>query len=68
MNGYSLVLASDVLERDGMGLELYDLSNQRIAEIFLDDETGERTFTSYRPLEIKQAVLRWFLNESDELL
>lgn len=59
MDGYTLQLASDVLERDGLGVELYSPSRIRIAEVFRDDTTGDRTFRNFVPLELPPAVLQW---------
>ena len=64
MDGYTLQLASDVLERDGLGLELYSPSGARIAEIFRDDETGDRRFHNFLPLDLPPTVLEWFLAEA----
>jgi hypothetical protein len=68
MNGHRLILASDVLDRDGLGLELYDPDGRQVAEIFRDDETGTRTFTSTARLQLDPAVLRWFLAQADDQL
>ena len=40
-------IASDVDERDGMGLEVYR-DNELIVEIFRDDENKQRTVTAFK--------------------
>lgn len=64
MNGYALQLASDVLDRDGLGLELHSPSGFRLAEVFRDDGTGERTFRNFVPLELPPKIFEWFLAEA----
>lgn len=66
--GYRLILASDVSDRDGIGLELYDVSGALVAEIFRDDESGERTFNSPAGACVPLPVLEWFLSRASELL
>ena len=39
MNGYRLILVSDVGERDGMALELDTVGGEQIAEVFEDGGT-----------------------------
>jgi len=68
MNGYRLQLASDVSDRDGLGLELYDADDEFIAEVFRDDETGKRTFNSFAPLHLAPDVLAWFLDQAAQRL
>jgi hypothetical protein len=51
-----------------LGLELYDPDGRQVAEIFRDDETGTRTFTSTARLQLDPAVLRWFLAQADDQL
>lgn len=64
MDGYTLQLASDVLERDGLGLELYSPEGNLIAEVFRDDDTGDREFQTFGPLTMRPDVLTWFLAEA----
>jgi len=41
---FTVVMASDVLHRDGMGLELHDASTNEIAaEVFYSDASGDMT-------------------------
>ena len=68
MDGYKLTLASDVLERDGLGLELYSPDGTLIAEVFRDDASGARTFTSFMPLTLRPEVLAWFLDQAEQRL
>ena len=65
---YSLLLASDVLTRDGLGLELYDESGARIAEVFREDTTGERTLTVFVTRAIHIHVVEWLLSRGREEL
>lgn len=67
IDGYKLVLASSVGERDGMGLELTRGDGTRVAEVFEDDETGLRTVTLFEASVPLQAV-EWLLAESRERL
>ncbi len=63
--GYTLVLASDVYERDGLGLELYDQAGQMVAEIFRDDATQSTNFTVVAPAaSIPLSVLDWFVSRA----
>jgi hypothetical protein len=64
MDGYTIRLASDVDTRDGMGLELYDSSDQMVAEVFFDDRTGDVTVWSPRLLELPPRVVEWYLQEA----
>ena len=48
MDGYRMILASEMGKRDGMLVEIRTTDPvRRIAEVFEDDETGELTFTSF---------------------
>lgn len=64
MDGYRLILASDVLERDGLGLELYSPQGIRLAEVFRNDDSGAQLFTSFNALLIDPRVLTWFLEQA----
>lgn len=68
IDGYSLVLASDVLERDGMALELYDESGVKLAEVFRDDTNGERTLNVLAADGVPVHVAEWLLRRSAETL
>jgi hypothetical protein len=68
MQGYSLLLASDVLERDRLGLALYDSDDHQLAEIFRDDELGTVTFTALVTTGIPFAVLQWYSSEAERRL
>jgi hypothetical protein len=61
---YRLQLASDVSDRDGMGLELLSADGIRIAEVFQDDATGLRTVSIFGDRELPLADLEWFLAEA----
>lgn len=58
-DGYTFLMASDVLERDGIGLELYDPSDRLIGEIFRDDLTQEVrvSLTKEIPLRVLEAFV-----------
>jgi hypothetical protein len=48
--GYHFTLASAVGARDGIGLEVTrDDNGECAAEVFLNHDTGERTFTAFEP-------------------
>lgn len=68
MNGYGVVLASDVALRDGLGLELYDPSGRQVAEVFRDDADGSQTFSCDGALTLDRDVLSWFLGLASEAL
>lgn len=66
---YNLILASDVSTRDGMGLELVEAGTGiRLAEVFQDDITGERSVTIFHERTIPLADFEWFLRQADEQL
>ena len=55
-------IASDVDERDGMGLEVYR-DNELIVEIFRDDENKQRTVTAFKenvPLDLIEEAVEAF--------
>jgi len=69
MNGYKMILASDVSDRDGLGLELYSPEGTLIAEVFRDDnDAGTLTFNSFMPLNMRPEVLAWFLEQAAQRL
>lgn len=67
MDGYRLVVASDVSDRDGLGLELYDASGRLVAEIFRDDRSGSRSFTPHSGTTLPLPILEWFVAEGAKL-
>jgi hypothetical protein len=68
MDGYKLTLASDILDRDGLGLELCSPDGTLIAEVFRDDGSGIQTFNSFMPLSVPPEVLSWFLDQAVQRL
>jgi hypothetical protein len=64
IDGYRLILASAVGERDGMALEMVKDSGERVAEVFEDDETGARTFTVFGEQHVPVAAIEWLLSEA----
>lgn len=68
MMGYTLLLASDVSDRDGLGLELYSPDGLLLAEIFRDDDNGDRRFHNFEPLHLDPEILSWFLGQAAEKL
>lgn len=65
---HRLILASDVSERDGMGLELVASDGTRVAEVFQDDTTGGRTVTIFGDRSIALDDFQWFLDQARERL
>jgi hypothetical protein len=66
---YELIRASDI-ERDGMWLELYDLTaNERpeVLDAFYSDATGEMSFTANAP-DLPFELVEWFVARARELL
>jgi hypothetical protein len=63
-HAYRLQLASDVSDRDGMGVELLSADGIRIAEVFQDDTTGLRTVSIFDDRKLPLADLEWFLEEA----
>lgn len=68
MMGYTLLLASDVSDRDGLGLELYSPAGLLLAEVFRDDDNGAQRFHNFEPLQIAPEILSWFLGQAAEKL
>ena len=61
----SYVVASDVSQRDGIGIEVY-LDGELILELFRDDTRHTRVVTAYRkdvPLEIIEQAIALFKKE-----
>ena len=61
----SYVVASDVSQRDGVGIEVY-LDGELILELFRDDTRHTREVTAYRkdvPLEIVEQAIALFKKE-----
>lgn len=66
---YKLILASDVSNRDGIGLELVDAATGvRLAEVFQDDVTGVRTVSIFHDRSIPLSDFEWFLRQASEQL
>lgn len=66
---YGVRLASDVSDRDGMGLELIDRrTGETLAEVFLDDTTHVRTVTIFGDRVLALADFEWFLNQASQRL
>ena len=64
---YTIVKASDVSTRDGVGLEV-SCSGQLICEIFRDDTARTRTVwlaSEKIPLEELEGFIQWFKEEID---
>jgi predicted regulator of amino acid metabolism with ACT domain len=64
MNGYKLLLVSAVGQRDGMAIELATEAGERIAEVFEDDVTRERTITFFTEKPVPLSVIEWLLREA----
>ena len=64
-DSYSLQIASHVGARDGIALELLEKGSQDvIAEVFHDDESGELSFGWFHDHAIPLDVAEWFLAEA----
>ena len=64
MNGYRLILVSDVGERDGMALELDTVGGEQIAEVFEDEETKQRTVRLEVDWPVPVEAVRWLLDRA----
>jgi hypothetical protein len=64
MDGYRQLLASDVSDRDGLGLELYGPDGALKAEVFRDDTDGLVTFITHGATQIPLSVIEEFLVNS----
>jgi hypothetical protein len=65
--GYRLLLASDVSDRDGIGLELNRDDGTRLAEVFRDDISNRRVvnlFEANVPLEL----VTWLIESAEQRL
>lgn len=61
----SFVVASDVSQRDGVGVEIY-LGGDLVLEVFRDDGKRSREVTLYRkdvPLEVVEKAIELFKRE-----
>jgi len=58
---YEVIVGSDVAERDGMYLELYDAAEQ-ILEVFYSDADGSMTFSAFRS-DLPLVVVEWAIAE-----
>jgi hypothetical protein len=68
MDGYTLVLASDV-RVDGIGLELYDSDDNMLMDVFeVNDDPVSRVLRVWGKVELPLAVLNWFLAEAERRL
>ena len=65
---YAMTLASDVLTRDGIGLELDDIGpapeRGQVLEAFQDDTTGEVTFTAHVAEPLPFDLVEQFVREA----
>ena len=62
---YEIIIASDVNERDGIGVEIYK-SEKLLIEIFRDDTDKNFTVTCYEkdlPLEFVEKAIEYFKKE-----
>lgn len=67
--GYEIILVSSVGDRDGMSVELGVLDpRERIAEVFEDDETKQRTVTFFVRRPIPLEAVEWLLEQASERL
>lgn len=60
-----IIIASDVSERDGIGIEIWH-KDEMILEIFRDDSKKSKEFTTYRkdiPLDIIEYSIECFKKE-----
>jgi len=58
-------IASDIHERDGIGIEVYR-KGELVLEIFRDDTKRSRTITNYKksiPLELMENSIKEFKNK-----
>ena len=68
-DGYATLLASDVHERDGLGLELYDPAWHLVMEALRDDEArGEVSLTVPSGEGVPLSVAEWFIRSARERL
>lgn len=58
---YELIVGSDVSERDGMYLEIYEGPDQ-ILEVFYSDGDGSMTFSAYKQ-DLPLGVVEWAIAE-----
>jgi hypothetical protein len=69
VQGYTTQFASSVGYRDGVQVELLGPGDEYLAEVFRDDQTGDRVFNSLTEnLSLPLPVLTWFLAEAEEEL
>ncbi len=67
-DGYAVLLASDVHERNGLGLELYDPAGHRVMVAFRDDDRGELSLTVPSGEGVPLPVAEWFIRSARERL
>jgi hypothetical protein len=66
--GYRLILASSADGRDGMALELTSEAGERLAEVFEDSDSRERTFAAFTEESVPVAAVQWLLSEASRRL
>ena len=62
--GYRLIVASEAGTRDGLGLELTREDGSRLAEVFADETTGQRTFALFTETAVPAALIEWLILEA----
>ncbi|SNR59477.1 hypothetical protein SAMN06272737_11488 [Blastococcus mobilis] len=67
-DGYAVLLASDVHERNGLGLELYDPAGHLVMDAFRDDDRGELSLTVPSGEGVPLPVAEWFIRSARERL
>jgi hypothetical protein len=67
-NGYTTLLASDVLDRNGLGMELYDPSDQLVAEVFRDDDSGSITVRFMTQESLRISLVEEFIAAASKAL
>lgn len=63
--GYEVIVASDTIERDGIGVEIWK-GDVNLLEIFRDDSTKQYTISLYErdlPLELIEESIKYFKKE-----
>ncbi len=67
--GYETLLASDVLEPNGLGLELYEPGGRLLMEVFRDDDADRAlSLTVHEIASLPLSVVEWFLASARERL
>lgn len=68
MNGYNMIMASDVDARNGLGVELRDPAGGVVAEVFRDDTRSVVTFSSDAQVALPLEILEWFIARARDAL